>query len=248
MSRMHTAAVPCSALALALLSAALPGLPAPPMAASRETSMVEAHARGVQSPGASRAEALRHPESLANGGRAPDHFRVRLDTTKGPIVIEVHRAWAPHGADWFFTLVADGYYDDSRFFRVVKGKWAQFGINGDPAISNAWRTATIPDDPRVESNTHGSVAFAFAVPNGRTTQVFINLQDNSATHDREPFVPFGRIVEGLAVADALNAEYGETSGSGIRAGRQGPLFEGGNVYLAEHFPRLDVIKTATIER
>ncbi|RPJ64373.1 MAG: peptidylprolyl isomerase [Acidobacteria bacterium] len=180
--------------------------------------------------------------------RAPELFRVRLETTRGRIVVEVHRDWAPLGADRFYNLVAAGYYDDSRFFRVIRGKWAQFGINGDPRVSAAWRDRTIPDDPRVQTNTRGTVAFAFAVPNGRTTQVFINLQDNAATHDKEPFAPFGRVVEGMEVADALNAEYGETSGSGIRAGKQAPLFEAGNRYLAEHFPRLDVIKRATIER
>jgi cyclophilin family peptidyl-prolyl cis-trans isomerase len=180
--------------------------------------------------------------------RAPDVFRVRLDTTRGAIVIEAHRAWAPLGADRFYNLVAAGYYDGSRFFRVIAGKWAQFGINGDPRVSAIWRDRTIPDDPRVETNARGTVAFAFAVPNGRTTQVFINLRDNAETHDKEPFAPFGRVVEGMEAADALNAEYGENSGSGIRAGKQGPLFEGGNRYLDAHFPRLDRIRRASIER
>ena len=187
-------------------------------------------------------------DSPATDRKAPDRFRVRLETTKGTIVIEVHRAFAPYGVDRFYTLVTTGYYDDSRFFRVIKGKWAQFGIAGDPAVSTAWRTRTIPDDPRVESNVRGTVAFAFAVPNGRTTQVFINLQDNAATHDKEPFTPFGVVVEGMDVADALYSDYGETSGSGIRAGKQDPLFEGGNAYLEKHFPRLDVIRRATITK
>jgi homoserine O-acetyltransferase len=91
------------------------------------------------------------------------------------------------------------------------------------------------------------VAYAFAVPNGRTTQIFINLRDNSPTHDKEPFVPFARIIVGMDVADALDAEYGETSGGGIRAGRQQPLFDEGNAYLARSFPRLDYIVRATIE-
>jgi homoserine O-acetyltransferase len=194
------------------------------------------------------ARALLNPDAPEVNRRAPDLFRVRLDTTRGAIVIEVHRGWAPRGADRFHNLVAAGYYDASRLFRVIKGKWAQFGINGDPRVSQAWRDRTIPDDPRVETNVRGTVAFAFAVPNGRTTQVFINLQDNTATHDKEPFVPFGRVVEGLEVADALYAEYGETAGGGIRAGKQAPLFEEGNAYLARHFPNLDVIRRATIER
>ena len=178
--------------------------------------------------------------------RAPDRFRVKLDTSKGVIVIESMRAWAPLGADRWFTLVQAGYYDGVRFTRVVKDKWAQFGINGDPAVARAWRERTFPDDSRVLSNTRGTVAFAYAVPNGRTTQVFINLKDNSATHDVEPFAPFGRVVEGMDVVDALYDGYGENAGSGIRSGKQGPIFEGGNAYLAREFPRLDFIVRASI--
>ena len=122
----------------------------------------------------------------------------------------------------------------------------QFGINGDPRISKAWRERTIPDDPRVLSNIRGTVAFAFAVTNGRTTQAFINLKDNSATHDSEPFVPFGKVVQGMEAAGALNAEYGESSGGGIRGGKQAPLFESGNAYLNREFPRLDFIRRATL--
>jgi len=177
---------------------------------------------------------------------APATYRVRLDTTKGPIVIAVQRDWAPHGADRFYELVQSRYYDDSRFFRVVKGRWAQFGINGDPRVASAWRTRTIPDDPRRESNVRGTVAFAFAVPNGRATQVYIALTDLSATQDAQGFAPFGKVVEGMDVADALNAEYGESSGSGIRAGKQQPLFDGGNAYLDAHYPRLDRIVKATV--
>ena len=165
---------------------------------------------------------------------------VRLDTSKGAIVIAVHRDWAPHGADRFLELVGAGYFDDSRFFRVVKGQWAQFGINKDPKVSAAWRQKTIPDDPRGQSVTRGRVAFAFAVPNGRTTQIYISLRDNSY-QDEQGFVPFGEVVEGMNVADALNSEYGETSGGGIRAGKQQPLFDGGNAYLDREYPRLDRI-------
>ena len=129
---------------------------------------------------------------------------------------------------------------------MVKDRWAQFGINGDPKVSNVWRTRTIPDDPRVESNTRGTIAFAFAVPNGRTTQVFINLRDNSETHDKEPFVPFGRVTLGMDAVDRLYSGYGEASGGGIRAGRQGPLFEGGNAYLEREFPKLDFIVRASV--
>jgi len=177
---------------------------------------------------------------------APSVFQVRLETTKGAIVIEVHRDWAPNGAGRFYQLVTSRYYDGNRFFRVVAGRWAQFGINGDPTVAKAWRERAIPDDPRRQSNVRGTVAFAFAVPNGRTTQVYIALTDLSATQDEQGFVPFGRVVSGMEVADALNSEYGESSGSGIRAGRQQPLFDGGNAYLDRAFPRLDRIVKAVV--
>jgi cyclophilin family peptidyl-prolyl cis-trans isomerase len=196
-------------------------------------------------PSAPQRSALLSPDDPQFRQPAPDVCIVRLETSKGRIDVEVTRAWAPLGADRFVSLVRTGYYDDVRFFRVTPGRWAQFGVNGDPAIAKAWRTRTMPDDPFRQSNVKGTMAFAFAVPNGRTTQVFINLQDNSATHDQEPFVPFGRIVAGLDVADALNSEYGEGPG-GIRAGKQDAYFDGGNAWLAAQFPRLDFIRRATI--
>lgn len=187
------------------------------------------------------------PTVPAHDPVAPETFRVRLSTTKGDIVIDCVRAWAPHGADRFHELVQAGYYDDSALCRVIAGRWVQFGINGDPKVSQAWRERAIPDDPFRESNVRGTVAFAFAVPNGRTTQVFVNLADNQATHDKEPFVPFGRVTRGMDVADALYSEYGAASGGGIRAGQQAPLFERGNAYLRERFPNLDYIRTARVE-
>ena len=174
-----------------------------------------------------------------------ERYDVRLDTTKGAIVIAVHRAWAPLGADRFHDLVASRYFDHSRFFRVVKGQWAQFGIAGDPALATAWRSRTFSDDPRGQSNTRGRVAFAFAVPNGRSTQVYISLRDNSY-QDEQGFVPFGEVIEGMDVADALNSEYGESAGGGIRAGRQQPLFDGGNAFLDRAFPRLDRLLHAKV--
>jgi homoserine O-acetyltransferase len=184
---------------------------------------------------------------LQSAVTAPTAFRVRLETTKGAIVIAVHRDWAPNGVDRFYELVTSGYYDDSRFFRVVKGQWAQFGINGDPAVAGRWRTATIPDDPNRQSVTRGRVAFAFKDPNGRTTQIYISLRDNSV-QDTQGFAPIGEVVEGMDVADALNGEYGENSGGGIRGGKQQPLFDGGNAYLDREYPRLDRILRATIVR
>lgn len=192
---------------------------------------------------------LRNPEAPEMNRRAPERFDVRLDTSKGVIVLEIHRDWSPLGVDRFYNLVRAGYYDDMRIHRVIAGRWAQFGINGNPGIARLWRTRTIPDEPRVESNVRGTIAYAFAIPNGRTTQVFINLGDNHVTHDAEPFVPFGRVIEGMDVADRLYAGYGETSGSGIRSGKQGPLFEGGNAYLDREFPLLDrILRASVIER
>jgi homoserine O-acetyltransferase len=190
---------------------------------------------------------LLNPEAPEMNRKAPDVFRVRFAATKGSIVFELHRDWSPKGVDRFYNLVRAGYYDDSRFHRVIQGRWAQFGINGDPQISNVWRARTMPDEPRRESNVRGTVAYAFAVPNGRTTQIFINTRDNRATHDAEPFVPIGKVVEGMDVVDRLNFEYGESSGGGIRAGKQGPLFEEGNAWLDRNFPRLDRIERATVE-
>jgi homoserine O-acetyltransferase len=172
-------------------------------------------------------------------------YRVQLETSKGSIAIAVHREWAPHGAARFFELVTSGYFDDSRFFRVVKGRWAQFGINGDPPTARRWRTRTIEDDPPKQSNVRGRVAFAFKDPDGRTTQIYISLRDNSY-QDAQGFTPFGEVIEGMDVADALNSDYGEHSGGGIRAGRQQPLFDGGNAYLDREFPRLDRLIKARV--
>lgn len=179
----------------------------------------------------------------------PARYDVALETSKGLIVIAVHREWAPLGADRFYDLVEAGYYDDARVFRIRKGAWAQFGIAADPKVAQAWRTKTIPDDPWMGiSNERGTVAFAFKDPNARTTQVFINLKDNSETHDKEPFIVFGTVVEGMEAVDAFYAEYGEAAGGGIRAGKQDPVFAGGNAYLKDAFPLLDYIKTARVVR
>jgi homoserine O-acetyltransferase len=165
---------------------------------------------------------LRDPSHPAFKQRAPEHFRVRLETTKGPIVIACHREWAPTGADRFFQLVTHGYYDDACFFRVIEGAWAQFGIQGDPGIAQIWRK---PDD--------------------RTTQLFINLRDNPAL-DSDQFAPIGEVIEGMEVADFLYAGYADRPGGGIRGGQQDPMFEGGNGYFRLEFPKLDFITKATI--
>ena len=193
---------------------------------------------------------LLNPNAPEMNRRAPELFMIRMETSKGLVLIEVHRDWAPYGVDHFYNLVRAGYYDQSRFYRVVKDRWIQFGINGNPKISNVWKTRTIPDDIRRRvSNTKGTIAYAYAVPNGRTTQVFVNMRDNSATHDVEPFIPFGVVVQGMEVMESLYSEYGENSGGGIRAGRQGPIFEQGNAYFSREFPKLDsIIRMVAVEK
>lgn len=175
---------------------------------------------------------------------APDVYSVRFDTTKGPFVIEVHREWAPNGADRFYNLVRNGYYDGVRFFRVISGFMAQFGISGDPEVSAAWKEASIEDDPVKQTNARGMVSFAMRGPDSRTTQVFINFGDNSRL-DRMGFAPFGKVVEGMDVVDALFSEYGEGAprGSGPDQGR---IQKEGNAYLEAEFPKLDFVKSATL--
>ena len=196
----------------------------------------------------SERQLLATPDDPRMNAQAPDIFRVRMETTKGVIRLEVHRVWSPHGVDRFYNLVRHGFYDQAAVFRVRPGTWAQFGINGDPGIAQLWRNKTIPDDPRIASNVRGAVSYAFKEPNGRTTQVFINLRDNSSSFDAEPFVPFANVIEGMDIADALYSGYGEQSGGGIRAGKQDPVFTGGNDFLKREFPKLDYILKASVER
>ena len=177
--------------------------------------------------------------------KAPETFQARFDTSKGVFVIEVTRAWAPNGADRFYNLVKNGYYDDVRFFRVLSGFMAQFGINGDPALNNVWSVARIPDDPVQESNKRGFVTFAMGGPNTRTTQIFINYADRNMGLDEQGFSPFGKVIEGMEVVDKLNGEYGEGAPQG-KGPNQGRIQAEGNAYLAKSFPNLDYIKTATI--
>lgn len=177
---------------------------------------------------------------------APEVFRVRVETSAGNFTIEVHRDWAPHGADRFYQLVRAKYYDDSRFFRVVAGKWAQFGIAGRPKTAEHWRNRTIPDDPVRQSNKPGFIAFAFTEPHTRATEVYINLVDNSQ-QDAQGFAPFGRVVEGMDVVEKLYSGYGERSGGGMRAGHQDAMFEQGNAWVDQNFPKLDHLIRARIE-
>jgi peptidyl-prolyl cis-trans isomerase A (cyclophilin A) len=181
--------------------------------------------------------ALRTPSKLKEV--APATYNVQFDTSVGTFVVQVTRAWAPKGADRFYNLVKNGYYDNSRFFRVIPNFMVQFGINGDPKIQSAWREANITDDPVTQSNTRGFITFATAGRNSRTTQVFINYRDNSRL-DGDGFAPFGQVISGMEVVDKINAEY-----------REQPLQEliqsQGNAYLNK-FPKLDYIKKASIAK
>jgi peptidyl-prolyl cis-trans isomerase A (cyclophilin A) len=188
------------------------------------------------------SQGLGNPAALKE--EAPPVYRVDFDTSKGPFVIEVHREWAPNGADRFYNLVKNGFYDNARFFRVIEGFMVQFGVNGDPKVSAVWREARIKDDPVRISNKRTFVTFATAGPNTRTTQVFINFGDN-ATLDRQGFAPFGQVVSGMKVVDSLYSGYGEGAPGGLGP-EQGRLQAEGNAYLAGGFGKLDYIKKATI--
>jgi cyclophilin family peptidyl-prolyl cis-trans isomerase len=187
---------------------------------------------------------LSNPAALTE--QAPATYKVKFDTTKGAFVVQVTRAWAPIGADRFYNLVKNGFYDNVRFFRVISGFMVQFGINGDPGIMAKWRDAPIKDDPVTQSNKRGYITFATAGPDTRTSQVFINFNDNTQLNDMG-FAPFGRVISGMDVVDKLNAEYGEGAPRG-RGPDQSRMQREGNAYLAKDFPRLDLVKKATIER
>ena len=187
---------------------------------------------------------LKDPTAPGVNQQAPDQFKVRFETTAGVFVIKTTRAWAPRGVDRFYNLVANGFYDEQRFFRVVPGFIVQWGMHGDPEIMAKWRTSTILDDPVKESNKLGTITFAkTGSPNSRSTQLYINLKDNGtsgAKLDRQGFAAFGRVVEGMEVVEAINAEYG---------GRpdQTQITARGNEYLEKMFPNLDYIERAVIE-
>jgi peptidyl-prolyl cis-trans isomerase A (cyclophilin A) len=187
---------------------------------------------------------LANPSALKE--TAPATYKVRFETSKGAFVVDVTRDWAPNGADRFYNLVKNGFYDGVRFFRIIDGFMAQFGINGDPKISAAWREARIQDDPVKQSNRRGFITYAMAGPNTRTSQVFINFGDNSML-DKQNFSPFGRVSSGMEVVDALYNGYGEGAPRG-QGPDQGRVQAEGNAYLAKNFPRLDFVKKATITK
>jgi peptidyl-prolyl cis-trans isomerase A (cyclophilin A) len=184
-------------------------------------------------------EKLKDPSKLAE--KAPATFKAKFDTTEGEFVIEVHREWAPHGADRFYNLVKSGYYDGVKFFRVVPGFVVQFGIHGDPAIAMKWLKSTVPDDKVVESNKKGYVTFAKGGPDSRSVQVFINFRDN-VNLDAQGFPPFGKVISGMDVVEKLYDGYGDNLRN-----LQGRIADEGNAFLEKNYPELDGIKKATIE-
>jgi peptidyl-prolyl cis-trans isomerase A (cyclophilin A) len=184
----------------------------------------------------SNTENLMNPALLKE--TAPAKFQVKFETSKGEFIVEVTRAWAPNGADRFYNLVKNGYYNDCRFFRVVENFMVQFGINGDPKLNGVWKSARINDDPVKQINARGFITFATAGPNTRTTQLFINFRDNSPL-DNQGFAPFGAVTKGMAVVDAINSKFGEKPD-------QSRIQAEGNAYLEKAFPGLDYIKSATI--
>ena len=191
----------------------------------------------VSAPAFAGTEALMDPAALKE--IAPETFQVRFETSAGPFVVEVHREWAPIGADRFYNLVKSGFSDDVRVFRVAPGFVMQFGMSGDPAIGAVWQGARMKDDAVTKSNTRGRITFATSGPDSRTTQVFINLRDNAGL-DNQGFSPFGEVIEGMEAVDAFFAGYAKNGPN------QGLILNEGNAYLDGRFPELTKITKATI--
>lgn len=191
--------------------------------------------------GPAAADAAVKPEDTSSWPAvAPDVYRLKFECSNGDFVVEVHKDWAPLGAERFYEICKEGVYNDARFFRVVPGFVVQWGIPGDPNLAAQWRDANIKDDPVIQTNSTGTITFATSGPNSRTTQVFINYRNN-ANLDKMGFAPFGKIVEGMDVVNAINAQYREEP-------NQGMIQAKGNAYLKSAFPRLDYIKTVRLVR
>jgi peptidyl-prolyl cis-trans isomerase A (cyclophilin A) len=183
--------------------------------------------------------ALLRPAALH--AKAPATYGVQFTTTMGTFVVTVHRSWAPRGADRFYNLVRARFYDGNEFFRVVKGFVVQFGISGFASVSTAWQNANIKDDPVKASNTVGTITYADAGPNTRTTQVFINLGNNAANLDGQGFAPFGKVTAGMAVVNELYGGYDDRP-----TNLQGAIASQGNSFLKKRFPKLDSVIRARI--
>jgi len=213
-------------MAASLIFAIAPGLAADPQAAKPNV------------------EKLTNPAQLNEP--APAKYQVRFDTSRGEFIVEVTRDWAPNGADRFYNLVKNGFYDDCRFFRVHEGFMVQFGVNGNPRIARALANARIPDDPVKKSNLRGYITYAMGGPNTRTTQLFINYADRNSALDAQGFSPFGKVIKGMDVVDSLYSGYGEIPSQGGKGPDPNRIVLEGTAYLEKAFPKLDYIKTATI--
>ena len=226
------------ALTLAVLTLALPTLAQTPAAPAKPKSTATTAAKPAAA--ATYDHALLKPALLKD--KAPDTYQVKFDTTRGEFTITVTRAWSPLGADRFYTLVKHHYFDSARFFRVLPNFVGQFGLSANPAVNAAWEKATIKDDPHVLSNNRGTLVFATAGANTRTTQLFINLKDNGPSLDSQGFTPFGQVDgDGMKIVEMLYDQYGETAGMD-----QEGISKGGEKYIATHWPKLDTIKSATL--
>ncbi|HEY2468556.1 MAG TPA: peptidylprolyl isomerase [Terracidiphilus sp.] len=213
--------------AITLCAVLLPGTPSPAQAAHKTTA---------SRPSAAARPSLLRPASLT--AKAPAEFKVSFSTTCGDFIVQVHRDWAPLGADRFYNLVRNGFFTNASFFRVVPNFVAQFGLSANPAVSKAWRDAKIQDDPVKQSNKRGTLVFAMAGPNTRTTQFFLNFKDN-ARLDGMGFAPFGEVVQGMENVDKIYPGYGEQP-------QQDLITEQGDAYLTKNFRELDKIKFARV--
>lgn len=225
------------ALTAAALLLSIPALSQTPAAPAKPKSTTTTAAKPAA---ATYDRALLKPALLKD--KAPDTYQVKFDTTRGAFTITVTRAWSPLGADRFYTLAKHHYFDNARFFRVLPNFVVQFGLSANPPVNAAWEKATIKDDPHSQSNKRGTLVFATAGPNTRTTQLFINLKDNGSNLDSQGFTPFGQVDgDGMRVVEMLYDQYGESAGMD-----QENITKGGEKYIATKWPRLDTIKSATL--
>ena len=228
--------------------------PSPPPVAKKVEAPVEKPAppptpppadKKPPAPALATAKVLLDPTLPEWSQTAPAEFKVKFSTSKGDFTVLAVREWSPRGVDRFYCLAKNGYYDDVRFFRVIPGFMAQFGIHGDPNVNAAWKNTTIQDDPVVQSNTRGMLSYAMRGPNTRTVQIFVNFDDKNARLDGMKFSPFAKVIEGMEVVDKLYNGYGEGAPSGNGPNQMKVQAEG-NAYLNAEFKELDYVKTARI--
>lgn len=219
---------------IVLCSALLAQTPASKSAATSKSATSKSATTKTGTPAAK--PSLLNPASLH--AKAPELFKAQFTTTKGDFVVEVHRDWAPLGADRFYNLVRNGFFTNAAFFRVVPGFVVQFGLSANPEVNKAWEHAAIKDDPVMGSNKRGMLVFATAGPNTRTTQLFINFADNSRL-DAMGFAPFGTVTDGMDVVDKIYPGYGQNPDQGL-------ITEQGDAYIAKNFPMIDKIKMAKV--